>query len=147
MQIKAFKFRLWINANQERELEIMRNTHRKLYNACLAQRKEPWEQFKMGMKYAQQSAWFKAQRAENKWFAGINFSSTQATMRRLDKAFQNFFRRVKAGEQSGYPRFKGFDQFDSIEFPSHGDGIRLTLKREADKWFCDRHLPDVEGSK
>ena len=46
-------------------------------------------------------------------------------MRRLDKAFAAFFRRVKAGEKPGYPRFKGRDRFDSIEFPAYGDGIRL----------------------
>src|SRR5208283_3276152 len=84
-------------------------------------------------------------------------------LRRLDKAFQNFFRRVKAGQEPGYPRFKAADRFNSILFPSHGDGIRLkgnklrvqhvgtipvclhrevegtiktlSIKREADKWF------------
>jgi putative transposase len=84
-------------------------------------------------------------------------------MRRLDKAFAAFFRRVKAGEEPGYPRFKGRDHFDSIEFPAYGDGIRLagaklyvqhvgmikvkihravegrvktvTLKREAGNWY------------
>ena len=99
----------------------------------------------------------------NRWFAAINFSSAQATLRRLDKAFANFFRRVKAGEEPGYPRFKGRDRFNSVLFPSHGDGIRLkgnklrvqhvgtirvclhrevegniktlSIKREADKWF------------
>jgi putative transposase len=84
-------------------------------------------------------------------------------MRRLDKAFAAFFRRVKAGEDPGYPRFKGRDRFDSIEFPAYGDGIKLiddklrvtnvglikvklhrplegkiktvTLKREAGHWY------------
>ena len=83
---------------------------------------------------------------------------------RLDKAFANFFRRVKEkATKVGYPRFKARDRFDSILFPSHGDGIRLTgnrlrvqhvgmirvklhrpvegeiktlsLKREAGKWY------------
>jgi transposase len=36
-----------------------------------------------------------------------NYGSCQATLRRLEKAFQAFFRRVKAGEAPGYPRFKG----------------------------------------
>jgi putative transposase len=160
---KAFKFRLWTNANQERELSIMLETHRRLYNAALAQRKDSWETLKIGVKYTEQSAWYKAQRRENPWFRRINFSSAQGTLRRLDKAFANFFRRLKSGQKPGYPRFKGADRFDSIEFPSHGDGIRLagnrlrvqhvgrvrvclhravegtikalTLKREAEKWF------------
>ena len=161
---RAFKYRLFTNANQERELASALETHRRLYNACLGRRKTAYETDKRSVKYTEQSAWFKGQRRANLFFARLNFSSAQATMRRLDKAFANFFRRVKDKvAQAGYPRFKGRDRFDSIEYPSHGDGIRLTgnrlrvqhvgtirvklhrpvegviktltLKREADKWF------------
>ncbi len=45
-------------------------------------------------------------------------------MRRLDKAFQAFFRRVKAGEKPGYPRFRGVNWFDTVDFPKDGDGCR-----------------------
>ena len=41
-----------------------------------------------------------------------SFSSQQATLRRLNKAFAGFFRRVKRGEKAGYPRFKGAARFD-----------------------------------
>ena len=45
-------------------------------------------------------------------------------MRRLNKAFAGFFRRVKAGQMAGYPRFKGKARFDSVEWPKDGDGAR-----------------------
>ncbi|SMD20626.1 RNA-guided endonuclease InsQ/TnpB family protein [Kibdelosporangium aridum] len=45
-------------------------------------------------------------------------------MRRLDKAMQGFFRRVKAGQKTGYPRFRGVAWFDTVEFPKDGDGCR-----------------------
>ena len=160
---RAYKYRLHPNRNQARELDIMLETHRRLYNDCLAQRKEAYEKEKRSIKYTDQSAWFKLQRVDNPWFAKLNFSSAQATMRRLNKAFQNFFRRVKIGDKPGYPRFKANGRFDSIEFPKHGDGIRLidnkvriqhvgmvkvkihrehqgiiktlSVKKEAEKWF------------
>ena len=160
---KAYKFRLWTNANQERELEIALETHRRLYNSALAQRRWFYDEWQISCNYEYQSSWFKDERQNNLWFAHINFSSAQATLRRLDKAFANFFRRVKAGQEPGYPRFKAADRFNSILFPSHGDGIRLkvnklrvqhvgtirvclhrevegtiktlSIKREADKWF------------
>jgi putative transposase len=160
---RAYKFRLWSNVNQERELGIMLETHRRLYNAALGQRQWFYNEWQILRSYADQSGWFKDERANNRWFAAINFSSAQATLRRLDKAFQNFFRRIKAGEEPGYPRLKSADRFNSILYPSHGDGIRLKgnklrvqhvgtirvclhtevegtiktlgLKREADKWF------------
>jgi putative transposase len=53
-----------------------------------------------------------------------SFSSQQATLRRLDKAFAAFFRRVKSGETPGYPRFRGVNWFDTVDFPKDGDGCR-----------------------
>jgi len=42
----------------------------------------------------------------------------------LNKAFESFFRRVKAGETPGHPRFKSVDRFDSVLWPKDGDGCR-----------------------
>ncbi len=58
-----------------------------------------------------------------------SFSSQQATLRRLNKAFGGFFRRVKAGQKAGYPRFKGAARFDSVEWPRDGDGARWLPER------------------
>lgn len=69
-------------------------------------------------------------------------------LRRLDKAFAAFFRRVKAGGKPGYPRFKGKGRYDSITFPSYGDGCRLKDGRlyvqNAGKLKIKLHRP-VEG--
>jgi putative transposase len=53
-----------------------------------------------------------------------SFSSQQATLRRLNKSFQEFFGRIKRGEKAGYPRFKGKARFDSVAWPKDGDGAR-----------------------
>jgi putative transposase len=53
-----------------------------------------------------------------------SYSSQQATLRRLNKAFDGFFRRVKAGGKVGYPRRKGSGRFDTVEWPKDGDGAR-----------------------
>jgi putative transposase len=42
----------------------------------------------------------------------------------VNRAFGGFFRRVKAGQKAGYPRFKGAARFDSVEWPKDGDGAR-----------------------
>jgi putative transposase len=46
-------------------------------------------------------------------------------LRRVDKTFQNFFRRIKAGRKAGYPRFKPITRFHSYTFPSYSDGCKL----------------------
>jgi putative transposase len=54
---------------------------------------------------------------------------------RVDLAFQAFFRRVKAGEKPGYPRFKGKGWYDSITYLQSGftlNGNILTLSKIGD---------------
>jgi putative transposase len=51
-----------------------------------------------------------------------SFSSQQATLRRLNRAFAGFFRRARAGQTPGYPRFKSAHRFDSVEWPKDRDG-------------------------
>ena len=38
---------------------------------------------------------------------------------------RRFFARVRRGEKPGFPRFRSFRRYDSITFPSYGDGCRL----------------------
>jgi putative transposase len=54
-----------------------------------------------------------------------NFSACQDVLRRVDKTFAAFFRRVKAGQQAGYPRFRSRSRYDSLTWPSWGDGCVL----------------------
>ena len=105
----------------------MLETHRRLYNICLEQRKSAWEKEKKSIFYTDQSAWFTEAKKSNDYYKRINHSSAQATMRRLEKSFKKFFCRIKERTQKkpGYPRFKGRDYFDSVEFPAYGDGIKL----------------------
>jgi putative transposase len=127
---RSYKYRLYPNANQARELGIALETHRRLYNECLEQRKAAHEAEKRAVRSAEQSRWFKLERVTNPFYARINFSAAQATLKRLDRSFDNFFRRVKqGGGPVGYPRFKGRDHFDSFTFPTHRDGSRLTGNR------------------
>jgi len=107
----------------------MLDTHRHLYNRSLAERKDAWGQEQRVVRYGEQSGHLKADRTTNPFLAKTNFSSCQATLRRLDRAFAAFFRRCTAGETPGYPRFKGRDRFDSVEFPSYGDGCHLKGER------------------
>jgi putative transposase len=122
---KAFKYRLYPTRQQNVAMSAMLETHRRLYNDALAERKEAWEQEKRNVSYGEQSGQLKITRKTNSFPAATNFSSCQATLRRLDKAFQAFFRRVKASQTPGHPRFKGRNRFDSVEFPSYGDGCRF----------------------
>src|SRR6266852_7227626 len=104
----------------------MLRDHCSLYNGALQERRDAYRHpSRTSITYGMQSAQLKEIRAfdpekQGRW----SFSSQQATLRRLDKAMQAFFRRVKAGQKPGYPRFRGTGWFDTAEFPKDGDGCR-----------------------
>lgn len=127
--LKCFKYRLYPTRQQACAFEQMLETHRRLYNGGLAERTDAWRSEQRSVTYGQQSAVLKDRRKNDPYITATNFSSCQATLRRLDKSFQNFFRRVKAGQKPGYPRFKGRDRFDSVWFGSYGDGCKLNGHR------------------
>ena len=122
---EGIKYRLYPNRSQAEALDAMLETHRRLYNSALKERQEIYETQGRPVFYREQSGKLKQGRKANPYLARTNFSSTQATLRRLDRSFKAFFRRVKASEAPGYPRFKGRDRFRLVEFPSYGDGCRL----------------------
>ena len=43
---------------------------------------------------------------ETIWLQEVDSTALQSSLRDLDTAYQNFFRRVKKGEKPGYPKFK-----------------------------------------
>ena len=98
--------------------------HRELYNAALQERRDAWRVSRTRIGYGDQSAQLKDIRRERPDVAVWSFSSQQATLRRLNRAFDGFFRRVRAHARPGYPRFKGKARFDSVEWPRDGDGAR-----------------------
>lgn len=122
---RSFKFRLYPNRSQTQALDARLEQHRRLYNFALRERRDVYEAEQRSVSYGEQSGRFKETRKVLPSFAATNFSSAQATLRRLDKAFKAFFRRVKSGDAPGYPRYKPEDRFRSVEFPSYGDGCKL----------------------
>lgn len=128
--IKSFKYRLYPTSKQTKALISQLEGHRFLYNQALAQRKDVYKQTGKGNGYFSQSTGLLPKlRKEIKSLALCNYSSTQQTLRRLDKSFKAFFRRVKAGEKPGHPRFKPSDRFNTIAYATLGDGCQIKENR------------------
>jgi putative transposase len=112
---RSYVFRLRPTSRQHTALAGCVEAHRELYNAALQERRDAWAHSKTRIYYRDQSAQLTGIRAVRPDQALWSFSSQQATLRRLDKAFGGFFGRVKAGQKAGYPRFKGAARFDSVQ--------------------------------
>ncbi len=120
---KAFTYRLYPTSKQRDNLSQMMSDHAELYNAALEERREAWKLAKVGIRYTGQAGQLSAIREVRPDQARWSFTSQQQTLRRLDKAFAAFFRRVQDGQTPGYPRFKASARWDSVDF-RHGDGIK-----------------------
>lgn len=122
---RSYKFLLRPTSKQADSLTAAINDHRHLYNAALEERREAWRKCKVSIRYGDQSVQLKdIRRADPDGQGRWSFSSQQATLRRLDKAFAAFFRRTKTGGAPGFPRFKGAGWFDTVEWPKDRDGCR-----------------------
>ncbi len=118
---KTYKYRLKPPPAQAQVLEGVLWRCRELYNAGLEERKAAWEQCGVSVNFAMQSAQLPAIKEARPEYRDINAQVLQDVLHRLDRAFQAFFRRVKAGEQPGYPRFQGKDRYNSFTYPQVGE--------------------------
>ena len=102
---------------------------RRFYNSCLAERKEAFEERGETIGKFAQLGRVKDEKKSNPYATGIHSHVLQVVVSDLDKAFQSFFGRVKSKEKAGYPRFRGFNRFDSFGFKENGNGFKVDGRR------------------
>jgi putative transposase len=125
-----FKYRLYPTKQQQRLLDQQLEECRWVYNHLLAERRDAWEQRQESLRLYDQQATLPALKAERPALASVHSQVVQNVAVRLDLAFQAFFRRVRAGETPGYPRFRGASRYDSITFPQVPVGCRLDAEEQ-----------------
>ena len=162
MSKKAFKYRLYPTKQQEQVLQTTLNLCRELYNASLEERREAYRLQKKTISFNQQSEQLPEMKELRPELNDIHSQVLQDVLHRVDKAMKAFFRRAKAGEKPGYPRFKSYNRFDSFTFPQFGFSLEgkhinlskigkvkvklhrpvegkiktCTIKREIDQWYA-----------
>ena len=120
----AYKYRLYPTKAQAEFLEGQLREACDLYNAAKQERDDAWKTCHKSIHYYDQANQLKQMRAEG--LIGLaNYSCCQDVLRRVDKTYQAFFARVKRAERPGFPRYRSFRRYDSITFPSYGDGCAL----------------------
>ncbi len=151
MSIKAFKYRIYANKHTTERLQWVLDRCRELYNAGLQERRDAYE---MGVRrhpnyfddearkqltkehvigYYEQKRELVELKEGRPEYQDIASHVLQDVILRLKRAFDDFFRRVRNGEQPGYPRFQGCNRYGSFTYPD-GAGWKLdTKERPADK--------------
>jgi len=122
---RTFKYRLYPSKGQLRLLNRSLNECRWVYNETLATRKAAWDFLQKNVSLFDCNALLPTWKKARPSLKGAFSQCLQDAQKRVDLAFQAFFRRVKAGEKPGYPRFRGRDRYDSIAYPQYENGCRL----------------------
>jgi len=119
MQI-AFRYRIYPNHAQQTILEGWLAQCCELYNAALQERRDAWKICKKSVTYKEQANQLSEIKECRTEFGRVHSQVLQDTLKRLDKAFDAFFRRVKTGDKAGFPRFRPRARYDSFTFPQSG---------------------------
>lgn len=106
--LRAYKVELDPNNVQRALLLQCTGTARWAYNWGLARRKSEYETTGRSSNAIEQHRLLNAlKKSDYPWLYNYSKSIPQEALRNLDKAYQNFFRRVKNGEEEvGFPKFK-----------------------------------------
>ena len=118
-------YRLYPNEQQEAALQHQRWVHCLLWNQSLDERRRAWSERQETLGFSAQCKQLTVWRRQSALLREINAQSEQVTLKRLDLAFQHFFRRVKNGQTPGFPRFKPLHRCKGWGYKTHGDGWRL----------------------
>lgn len=101
MATRRQTFRLYPNKTQETKLLQARRDHAYLYNACIAHRKYEWRANRKSVSYFEQQNCLPAYKKEWVEFAYLHSQALQATVKRVDLAYNAFFQGLRK-----LPKFK-----------------------------------------
>jgi len=118
--LKTFRYRLRPTAHQRTLLEQNLEICRWVYNETLAVRKNTWEQEHKSLSLYDTNKLLTSWKQSKPELTQVHSQVLQNAQARVDLALNAFFRRVKAGEKPGYPRFRGHGRYDSFTFKQSG---------------------------
>jgi putative transposase len=146
MATRRQTFRLYPSKAQEKALFEARCLHCYLYNACVSHRETEYKLHRRTVTYLEQQNLLPEFKQVWVEFAQLNSQALQATVKRVDYAYQRFFRGL-----SRKPRFKSIRRYSGWTYPArsgwkvnstgkHGTvtlndlGITLKMRGQAKHW-------------
>jgi putative transposase len=121
---KAYKYRIYPSHAQVTQLKHTLGICCELYNAALSERRDAYRLERKLIRYVDQQNQLPGIKASREDVAGVHSQVLQDVLRRLDKAFDAFFRRLKTGERPGYPRFRSGPRYDSFTYSQSGFSLK-----------------------
>ena len=144
---KAFKFKLKPTSLQCEMFLQFAGARRFVFNRGLAQRQKEYESTGKGVTYFAQNneLVLLKQQEETVWLKEIHSQVLQQGLKDLDRAFQNFFVRIRKGNKPGFPKFKKKGVNESFRFPQgvNVEGSKAYLPKIG--WVKFRKSREIQG--
>lgn len=146
---RTYQVRGYASANGYARVREVLRICQQLYNRALAERRAVYRLTgKSVSKYAHMK-WLTALRRGSQRLRDIDVNVERGALVRLDRAYQAFFRRFKAGEGFGFPRFKPAQRYTCLEVaqvrPGMVKGNKIKIKGlPVIRIKPSRPLPDAE---
>jgi len=146
MVTRRITFQLYPSKQQSEQLLATCHLHQYLYNAAIADRRDMYKRWGISIGYFDQQNCLPAFKDEWPEYKMLGAHSLQATVKRVDFAFQGFFKGLR-----GHPKFKPFRTYAGWTYPdkqswkAHTSGIngylelkdlglRLSMRGNARTW-------------
>lgn len=130
--LKTYRYRIYPTKEQKEKIEYTLNLCRYLYNNALEQRILAYKKYKKSISYNMQQNELPLVKQVLPEYKEVHSQVLQDVLKRLDKAFQNFFRRLGTNDKAGFPRYKGKNRYHSFTYPQSGfviEGDKLRLSK------------------
>ncbi|HEV2993090.1 MAG TPA: transposase [Acidimicrobiia bacterium] len=169
---RSFRFKLSPTARQEAALVGLLGLQCELYNAALEERRGAWRWEHRSVTYMEQCRTLTGVRGLRPEVLAAGVTVCRGTLRRLDRAFAAFYRRCKAGQRPGFPRFRPLSRWNSLQWedrkgwrideaarrlylqgvgalkvrlhrPLRGTAKAITVRREGRRWWVTIRCVDI----
>lgn len=117
---KTFKYRIFPTKAQTSKLEATLGLCRELYNSALQERRDAWKLNRINISNQDQEKQLPEIKTIREDLNSVYSQVLQDVLKRVDRSFQNFFRRVKRKEKAGFPRFQNKFRYNSFTYKQLG---------------------------
>lgn len=122
---KKTTYRMYPNKTQNGLLWDIYILQKNLYNALIEQRVDAYKRCGTSLNYYDQANDLPELKKQLPEYQKLNAQSMQNLCKRVQRTFDNFFKRVKKGQTPGFPRFKSSNTFPGWGYNTHGDGWKI----------------------
>lgn len=122
--LKVLRYRIYPTKSQRTRMVDTLELCRWTYNETLAVRKNAYEREGKSVSYYETKKLLPQWKDEKPELNCVHSQVLQEVVKRVDLAYQAFFRRVEERDDPGYPRFKGYGRYDSFTYTQSGFSLK-----------------------